>query len=327
MRETADYFGVSLWTALAVYRRLERDGLVVRVRGSQTLLPARPGTASRASARGSVVLMSWLPGFLHTPDQRFVVMQMEKCLWDRGFVSEIVFYHEEDKPDPGFSRRILAHRPDYAVWLMPGPADESTMAAISDAGVRLVVVADQPVRTRTPQYKIDWQKGWRAAMRCWQGEGVTRVVIPTPSFGVRIIRPRHVEVLRELGIPYDFVPFDETETMENYVGRLAVQPSGIVFEYDIWHARVCTQAPRAFARLLAEKRVLQCWPLPIEPGFLKAARADVVLMPWQEIIDRIVGDLSSGRLLSMRHDVNFQAAWQHRAPAASLSRLHAYERV
>lgn len=327
MRDVAAHFGVSLWTALAAYRRLEREGLIVRVRASRTLVPARSGATTQVDVRGVVALVNWLPGFLHTPDQRFVVTQLEKGLWDRGFVSEIVFYREEEKPDPNFAGRILAHRPNYVVWLMPGPADETTMATISDAGVRLVAIADQLVNTRTPQYKVGWEQGWRAAMRCWRREGVGNVVVPAPRWGLLGMRPWMEAILREMRIAHELFPFDEHETMERYVERLAAQPAGVLFVSDIWHARVCSQAPRAFARLLAARPVLQSWPLAIEAGILGDVRTDALLMPWQTVIDRIVGDLSSGQLGLMRDDATFEAVWRHRVPAASLARLYAYERI
>jgi len=327
MTEVKAHFGVALRTVEAVYRRLEQDGLVVRIRGSQTQLTARQGIAPRVAVRGVVALVNWLPGFVHTPDQRFVVMQMEKDLWDKGFVSEIVFYHEEDKSDPGFARRILAHRPNVVIWLMPGPADEATLASIGDVGVRLAVIANQPVRTRTPQYTISWLKAYEAAMRGWRRNGVTHVAIPAPDWRTYAMRPELAEILTQCGLTFQHYPIGARELMDDYVERLAAQPGGVLFDFDIWHARLCTQAPRAFARLLARRPVLQSWPLPIERALLAGIRTDVLIMPWREIITRMVVDLSSGRMARMRANVGFEAAWRHHVDAAALSRLHAYERV
>ena len=113
--------------------------------------------------------------------------------------------------------------------------------------------------------------------------------------------------------------------MEDYVARLAALLAGVVFAYDIWHAKVCAQAPRAFTRLLAKQCVLNCWSLPIEVGILGDVRTDAIVMPWSRIVDRIAGDLNSGAIFNRTADLDFEAAWAPRARASQLSRLYDFE--
>src|SRR6187402_3603003 len=53
-------FGVLLNTAAMVYRRLDREGLLTRVRGSQTMMAARV-LRPRFAVRGVVCMPIWLP--------------------------------------------------------------------------------------------------------------------------------------------------------------------------------------------------------------------------------------------------------------------------
>lgn len=69
---------------------------------------------------------------------------MEKALWEQNFASALVFYHEEEKRDPAFVDRILAHRPDYAIWLAPILSDMPAIPTLYDAGVRLTAIVDRP---------------------------------------------------------------------------------------------------------------------------------------------------------------------------------------
>jgi hypothetical protein len=327
MRAVCDYFGVALRTAGAVYRRMERDNLLARIRVTGTIIPARTGrTRPHMPVRGVVAVINWLPGFLHIADQRIFVMQLERLLWERDFASTLVFYHEEEKYDPGFTTRILGHHPDVAIWLMPGPADITTMNALSDAGVHLVAIVDQPVETRAPKYAISRRRGLETALRAWQKKGIDRVVIPGEPHRTIAVPPELGAILNELGIASTLYPMTGG-SIEDYLAGVMAEEAGVVFDFDMWHAQVCTQAPRAFARLLAERRVLNSWSLPIDPEVLGDVRTDAVVMPWERIIARIVGDLNTGAIFRMSRDEIFEAVWQPGVRATQLSRLYAHERI
>lgn len=327
MPEVRAFFGVALRTVEMVYRRMEQEGLIARIRGAGTIVPVRTGgVRAQVPVRGVVAVLNWLPGFLHISDQRFFMMELERALWERNFGSALVFFHEEEKRDPAFVSRILAHRPDFAIWLTPSPANLSTMNALGDAGVRMIVMADKPVPTRAPKYVLSWRRGLEVALRSWRQQGIRQVVVPAEPLGTNPLLPELEGILRGLDIAISLCPIGG-DSMEAYVARLAAQPAGVVFAYDIWHAKVCAQAPRGFVRLLAERRVLNCWSLPIEAGLFGRVRTDAVTMPWSRIIDRIVGDLNSGAIFNMADDQVFEAEWLPRVPAARLSRLYDFESI
>jgi hypothetical protein len=325
MREVCAFFGVALRTAGIVYRRMESEGLLVRMRGTGTVVPARTGNArNRTPVRGMVALLNWLPGFLQIADQRFFVMRLEESLWAQGYATAVVFYHEEEKRQPAFAERILAHRPDFAIWLVPGMADIPTMGALADVGVRVIAIANRSIQMSTPVYAISWRRGVETALRAWKQEGVHRVIIPAESRRHSPFATALEDILHNMDMTFSHALVGD-EAMPDYVDRIAAQPVGVVFDYDIWHARVCTQAPRAFARLLAKRRVLNCWSLPIQAGVLGDIRTDAVLLPWDRIVDRIVEDLKTGAIFRQTADRVFHAEWTPRVTAACIAKFYDFE--
>ena len=325
VRETAVYFGVSLWTVGAVYRRLEREGTLVRIRGSRTIIPARRGVSPQGRVRGVVAIMVWLPGFLHVPDVRQAVMLAEERLRRAQFVADIVFYREEDKTDPALAARVIAHEPDCVLWFTPKGDDCSVIETISDAGIRVVCIIDRPVKTRAPQYAVSWRCGLRKALKTWREDGVRRVVVPV---GVRRETTcTHVleEEAAEAGLTVEDYRWQGGD-MENYISELtSLSNAGFVLDDDLWDGRLCTLWPRQAVRLLSGRHVLTPRTMPVDPALAGEGRTEALIMPWPAVIDRIVGDLSSGKLYGDFRRVAFEAAWRPNIPIREITRLNDYE--
>lgn len=325
LREVAAYFGVSLWTAGAVYRRLEREGRLVRHRGSCTVVPARASASPQRSVRGVVTLPVWLPGFILIPDIRVLVMQLEERLRAADFVADVVFYREEEKRAPSFADRIVAHQPDWVVWFMPGEDDHGTISSINDAGIRTLLITDRPVRSRLPQHVIRWRQGLEQALSSWRKQGVRRLLVPVGAR--RLTSCTHA--LEPLAGALRFVMQDvalRDERMSDYIARLLAYPNaGIVFDDDIWQARLALQWPREFTRVLSHPHVLLTRSIPIDAQVLGSTRTGALEMPWDRIISSVVDDLQTGALFRLGHDRVFEARWQPAVAAATLARLFAYE--
>src|SRR6188768_3480002 len=60
MREVAAFFGVAVHTVETVYHRLNAEGVLIRVRSSQTMIAART-PRPRFAVRGVVCVPIWLP--------------------------------------------------------------------------------------------------------------------------------------------------------------------------------------------------------------------------------------------------------------------------
>jgi len=324
MRETASYFGVSLWTVGAVYRRLEREGIVVRIRGSRTIIPARRGVSPHGFVRGVVAIMVWLPGFLHVPDVRQAVMLAEERLRRSQFVADIIFYREEDKADPALAARVIAHEPDGVLWFTPKDDDRSVIETISDAGIRVVCIIDRPVKTRAPQYIISWRQGLRKALRAWQEDGVRRIVVPV---GLRRETTcTHVLEKEAAAIGLTVEDHRWNGDMESYISELSARPdTGFVLDDDLWDGRLCTLWPRQAVRILSGRNVLTPRTMPLAPALAGDGKTEALIMPWAAIIGRIVSDLASGKLYGDFEKVVFEAKWNPHIAIREITRLNDYE--
>jgi hypothetical protein len=326
MRVVAERFGVSLWTVQAVYRRLEQEGLLACIRGPGSVIPARVGaTRAYPPGRGVVVVPVWLPGFILIADYRFFVMHLDDQIRRRNFVADIVFYGEEEKSRPLLAGRIRTHHPDVVVWLRPGTEHGHTIDQLADAGIRVLTVTDVPVSERARQYEIDWRPALRAVLRHWRQQGVRRVVVPVDARPVSSCTRLLPELVREAKLAFSHFRA-RSETMQQYLFRLARQSAAIVFDDDIWHARTNSQAPVMFARVLASSsQVLNLRSFSMRPDILTGIRADALVLPWRKIVNRIVNDLNAGRTFPTDRSIVFAAAWRRRRPAAEFTLLHAYE--
>jgi hypothetical protein len=326
MRAVAARFGVSLWTVQAVYRRLEQEGLLACIRGPGSVVPARVGaTQASPAVRGVVVVPVWLPGFILIADYRFFVMHLEEQIRQKNFVADIVFYREEEKFRPLLAGRIMTHHPAAVVWLTPGPADNHTMNLLADAGIRVFVLADEPTGDRARRYEINWRPALRNVLLQWRQQGVKHVVVPVDMRPVASCTHALPELAREAGLSLSHFRTRQ-ETMHQYLSRLARQPAAIVFDDDIWHARINSQAPVMFARVLAmNPHVLNLRSLSMRTGILAGIRTDALVLPWEAIVNRIVADLNAGQTFPTDRAIVFEAVWRCRRPAAEFARLHAYE--
>src|ERR1019366_7855564 len=139
VREVARHYRVSTSTISKVYARLERDGCLSRTRSSMTHLLARR-RQPRVRIQGVIAVPVWIPGFLAFRDWRIFFIELEERLRQHSFVASFVHYHWNEANAPAFVDRLLAHHPDYVVWLSADPKDHANLHSLADPGVRLVVI-------------------------------------------------------------------------------------------------------------------------------------------------------------------------------------------
>lgn len=118
LRETAEFFRVSIPTAAAAYGRLETEGLLMSRRGAMTMVPSRL-SASRRAVRGVVGVPVWTPGFVQFRDWRIFVTGLDEAVRRHGFVADLIFYRQGEEVQPDFVDRVLKHQPDVLVWFDP----------------------------------------------------------------------------------------------------------------------------------------------------------------------------------------------------------------
>lgn len=184
-REIAGFFGVSQQTATFAVARLEHEGLVRRIRGSQTLLLGRRSLA-RAPARAVAAIpletMESRYSYLHIRLSR----ELTDNLWKHRILADIVPYADPSL-DPTHSQspldeRLIRHRPDFVIWIAPLPTRRDVLLRLNDQGVRNLIVGFDADRGIPPHIVIDLlptcrrflEQQWRAA-----GIRVVRIIRST----------------------------------------------------------------------------------------------------------------------------------------------------
>jgi len=167
-REIATQFHVPQPTVVQVYRQLEAEGLLVRLRSTGTLLqPAK--RQPRNPVRGVVGVPIWLWGFNAIPDWRLFFMALEGYLRRHQFVADFVFYGLEPLAQTDVFERLRDHQLDSLVWLHPLPAYIMALQTLADDGVRVAIVAGTDWRPPFSLYHLNWERA--LAPVCRRGRG------------------------------------------------------------------------------------------------------------------------------------------------------------
>ena len=95
MREVATHFRVQVSTVSRVYQRLEKEGLISRVRGSKTVLQGLHFDR-QLSVRAFVGLPASLPSFVTLQDYRTFLIRLRRELRLRGFAAATAYFERNE---------------------------------------------------------------------------------------------------------------------------------------------------------------------------------------------------------------------------------------
>src|SRR5438874_1432841 len=95
VREVAHHFRVPLSTVARIYGKLEDEGLLVPVRGSQTVLQGR-SSGRRLNVQGFVGIPASVSAFVALQDYRNFCIRTRRELRSRGFAVATVFFDPQD---------------------------------------------------------------------------------------------------------------------------------------------------------------------------------------------------------------------------------------
>ena len=308
--DAAAFFGVSARTVFRVYRELEREGLLRRVRGSMTQVTPRQAQP-RSAVRGVVGIPVWLPGFLTFRDWRAFVLQTEAALRRRRFVADIVFYGQNEELRPDFCQRIRDRELDAMLWFWPGVADMETILRVRDGGVPVIVLTGEP-KGVPGRYVLGWQRAIEDGLRAWVGAGIRRVellqagLVPPNSFS-GILRA----TLSRLGIPWRPVELKPGMSRRQYAAALALRgQTGVIADNDILYWQLCRYEPAAVIHLMRRTRVMH-WRLDCpEPIIAPGVRMDLLTQDWTAIAETLAQDFSLGTVLDEARPTVFEATWR-----------------
>ena len=119
LREVAQRFRMPVSSVSKIYRELEREGLLSRVRGSKTILNGRRYNR-RLRIRAFVGLPALFSHFIGLPEYRMFFICMRRELWLRGFAATTIFFRPNEMADGTLIDRLKENDVDVVVWLQPG---------------------------------------------------------------------------------------------------------------------------------------------------------------------------------------------------------------
>ena len=128
MREVAAHFRVQVSTVSRVYQRLEKEGLLSRVRGSKTVLQGLHFDR-QLSVRAFVGLPASLPSFVTLQDYRTFLIRLRRELRLRGFAAATAYFERNEAGTGALSARLKTYEVDTVIWFQPPKEAKETALA------------------------------------------------------------------------------------------------------------------------------------------------------------------------------------------------------
>jgi hypothetical protein len=290
MREVASRFRAPISTVADVYQRLEREGIVRMVRGSQTTLRGLKYDR-KLSVRAFVGLPTFMSRFVTIQDYRMFFMTIRRQLRLNGFATALLYIESgEEEELIGSARR---YEVDTIIWFQPAKFAKKTFPGLKDLGIRVIGINDGGLPSIPCHYEVGREKAIKTILRNWRTDPRVRSVIVI-SGGRRSSagdEQRIQELLEEEGLDYEFnsassksVPrFLESLNQKKNIGIIFLSSAASMFAF---------RAPEAVASICRRCRVaLIEGPVNMPFARVPDVEVDLVLTDWQSIAARIVSDL------------------------------------
>ena len=295
MRDVAAFFSVPLRTVAIAYERLEKEGLLVRIRGSHTLITGKDISLT-SPVRAVVGIPLWLHAVVVSPFSRMLHNMLEERLRERGFVADIIFFNEQELFAPDFIQRMLIHNLDMVIWHTPHPMATQTLLSLNDRGVRqiLVVPSDTPLSLDLPTHSQDWQSAYHTFAKSWHAKGIRHVIVPEPVY---VISKRALEsfllLLRGHGLEVEVVAGSAQVLLERVL-HYGPKISGVAFLDQIGAETLCNEEPVIIEQILRVSRVAFCRGRIRMPYFNhREGTVDYVAFSPSEVADQLVNDVQN----------------------------------
>lgn len=292
VREVSRMSGLSVGAVAASYERLEREGLINRMRGSGTVLVGRVLTP-RIPARAVVGILTNRYTMVANPDTRALDLELMECLSRRGYLADLIFYPGNfDEPD--LVPYLLRRRLDVYILDKSGPGSRQNILSLRDRGIRAMALQDMddPATLNAVTYGLDWSSAYRTLAKCWVDYGIRRVMAPMKSELIHRAKPEGFEaIFEEAGISVEFCSYDFTLLLK----AVRRPGTGVAFLDRYRAGRICNRHPLEAERLMRRSRVAFCRG-PIYVPYLNfcGVKADLVVFSPTPVATEIAADV--GRL-------------------------------
>lgn len=296
IREVASFFRVNYRTVARVYTHLEAEGLLRLVRGSCTMMRGK-SLAPTHPVLGVVGVPVLLPSFIFGTAGRAFYSGLEKELRKRHYVADFIFYREEEESHPDLAERFREHALDLLFWMAPTASAASTILAMLDSGVSVVVVNDGKGHYEREQYRLDLKEAFSNALTDWQTQGVKHIELWTPASQLdeHILRTME-QVLVDDRTPYSLHKLSDSAVPARLTALARKRDTGIILVSHQWYDGLCAQFPDRMKRLFQTHRVLLTQGPLYHPGFTgRDIYADTIQLDHLPMVTRIAADIALRR--------------------------------
>lgn len=327
LREASRRFAVPMSAMAAVYRRLSAEGILMTIRGSQTILQQR-GRMRTLKVRGVIGLPVSIPRFRVMQDYRRCLFPLRDELRDRGFVASTIFSEQPLEQAHALISQFQKEKVDTVVWLLPDSADAETLLRLKDAGIRFVGINLMPLSGLQTRYQIGRQQAIRTIIQDWQNDpaisGATIIRLPheTKSDEERLAKLKKViesegmECEIATVLVRDLATFLGSVCQKSHHGVvLPAAPAALLG----WHTpeKVTELLQSCRAALIDGAIDLPCAEKPVE------AQVDLVTADWPSIVKEIASDIAKGDAFDDVRPTVFKATAHLRVPLPRYRQLGA----
>ncbi len=298
LREISRFFGVSLRTAAIAYEQLEHEGLLRRIRGTQTLLTGKRVSPQKA-VRAVVGMPIWLQTVLGSPYAWALCMEIEELLRKNGFVADFIFFRGTNNSIEDIVDRLLSHHLDYIIWYVsPRLLNPQILLSMKDRGIQQVVIhsKEKPGTYPCATYLQDWQTAYGEMASRWKQQGIQRVFIPKPSDTAQWETRCLMRVLASHELASEIIPGSLAQVRKES-RRRPREKSAVAFTSMEEAHMLCNEDPFSTEELLNTSLIAFCrGPLRLPYFHHRPLVVDLVGIPPSLRARRIVDDLCSGEV-------------------------------
>jgi len=308
MREVAEYFNASLRAVSAAYEKLNQEGLLTIVRGSQTLLEGRR-QAPKTPLRGVVGIPVALPSFLFGNNPRQFFIRFEEELRRLSYVVDFIFYATGSDDTHHLVDRLLSHDLDIALWMAPPHAMKEAILRLNDAGIHQMVVGDGPTMFPLQSYTLNLDLGFQEAATGWHTQGIRSVHLIGPE---RSLAPHFLRKVKNAFSRQGFTITEAFCAPTDFFARIGGIPreTGLIFLEHFHYEILCNHDWKAMRDLFLCRRTLLAQGLVYHHAF-EGSRipTETLDLSFSDIAVRLAQDISTRSFRTPGKNTAFPARW------------------
>lgn len=293
LRDLAREIDAPVSAVARAYAELKKEGILGTVRASRTVIEGRT-FVSPITFKGFIGLPISLSCFITLADYRMFYITLRRELRRRGFVSNMLFFTDDDKGHDQLIHTVQEFGVHLLVWYLPRPSAEEAILSLADRGIRIVGVADGEITAIPCSYEIRRSKGIMDILRKWQAQyGIIAVTMVRTRLGTGADNGAVEATVQKLGIPCAFADIN-AQPITEMISQLGSQPKHGVILSGNCATILSLRAPYSFDQLLRSYRVaFPDGPLTTLYRHEVHGSADMLWVDWSDIAKVIVDDLTT----------------------------------